>query len=144
MCSLVSERRVKWTGLDKCVWLYLPWAECWEERYGMCENPPSLLHTSAPTAAHQPLQGPDNFPYLIGHRAECVSETTWCCHQEVPSALWHTRWRNLQEVLCGTDLQQLWHQVPKPLMFFHYLLWLHCFTAANYQACKQHETQSRV
>lgn len=36
MCSLVSERRVKWTGLDKCVWLYLPWAESVERRGMAC------------------------------------------------------------------------------------------------------------
>lgn len=84
MCSLVSERRVKWTGLDKCVWLHSPWAErACKERYGMCENPPSLLHSSAPTAAHQPLQGPDHFPYLIGQRAEYG--LGWCNHMMVPS-----------------------------------------------------------
>lgn len=84
MCSLMSERRGKWTGLDKYVWLHLPWAKrACKERYGMCENPPSLLHTSAPTAAHQPLQGPDNFPYLIGHRAE--HGLGQCSHMMLPS-----------------------------------------------------------
>lgn len=66
----MSERRVKWAGLDKCIWLHLPWADrACRERYGMCENPPCLLHAWAPTAAHQPLQEPENFPCLVGHRA---------------------------------------------------------------------------
>lgn len=136
MNSLMSEWRFKWTGLDKCICI------CHGLR-GLTRRGMACMRTNhayfMPQLPLQPTSLSKNLKTFLpssatGLSVVWVSATTWCCHQGAPSAPWHTRWRDLREVFCGTDLQQLWHQVPKPLTLFHDPLWLYCFTTANYQA----------